>query len=134
MSFARFARLNVLSYISLRHLNDPSHRETFESAHSVILAIFASHAARHHESPRAIDAGRALGSELNQTIQRTPFAWLTFLRSNRLQALRGRSPSPGSADVIPDTNATIPEGGASPSGFVHRMVPFYASCLLEVSP
>lgn len=26
-----------------RHLNDPSHRETFESAHSVMLAIFAAH-------------------------------------------------------------------------------------------
>jgi hypothetical protein len=27
-----------------RHLSDASHRETFESAHSVVLAIFALHA------------------------------------------------------------------------------------------
>lgn len=25
-------------------MSDPSHRETYESAHSVVLAIFASHA------------------------------------------------------------------------------------------
>lgn len=30
--------------ISLRYLSDPSHRETFESAHSVVLGIFAAHA------------------------------------------------------------------------------------------
>ena len=27
-----------------RHLDDPSHRETYESAHSVVLAIFVAHA------------------------------------------------------------------------------------------
>lgn len=26
------------------HLNDPTHRETYESAHSVMLAIFSAHA------------------------------------------------------------------------------------------
>ncbi|KAG2113665.1 hypothetical protein BD769DRAFT_1490433 [Suillus cothurnatus] len=34
----------------LPHLSDTSHRETFESAHSVILAIFASHAQKASES------------------------------------------------------------------------------------
>lgn len=29
---------------SQSHLYDPSHRETFESAHSVMLSIFAAHA------------------------------------------------------------------------------------------
>lgn len=29
---------------NFRHLSEVSHRETFESAHSVILAVFASHA------------------------------------------------------------------------------------------
>lgn len=28
------------------HLSDPTHRETFESAHSVLLGIFATHAQR----------------------------------------------------------------------------------------
>lgn len=32
------------------HLSDASHRETFESAHSVVLAIFASHAQKASES------------------------------------------------------------------------------------
>ncbi|KAF7985593.1 hypothetical protein HWV62_3889 [Athelia sp. TMB] len=30
------------------HLNDPSHRETYESAHSVVLAMFAAHAQRRN--------------------------------------------------------------------------------------
>lgn len=34
----------------LPHLSDASHRETFESAHSVVLAIFASHAQKASES------------------------------------------------------------------------------------
>ena len=33
-----------------RHLFDPSHRETYESAHSVMLSIFASHARGAGES------------------------------------------------------------------------------------
>ncbi|TBU54621.1 hypothetical protein BD310DRAFT_1041642 [Dichomitus squalens] len=33
--------------LCLPHLWDPSHRETYESAHSVMLAIFASHARRN---------------------------------------------------------------------------------------
>lgn len=37
--------------LKCRHLDDTSHRETFESAHSVILAVLAAHAvkAEHHE-------------------------------------------------------------------------------------
>jgi hypothetical protein len=30
-----------------RHLSDPSDRGTYESAHSVVLSIFASHAQHH---------------------------------------------------------------------------------------
>ncbi|KAJ7645555.1 hypothetical protein DFH06DRAFT_1333196 [Mycena polygramma] len=33
--------------LSLPHLSDPSYRETYESSHSVVLAIFASHADHH---------------------------------------------------------------------------------------
>lgn len=39
---SRFARF-LLSEM-YRHLNDPTHRETYESAHSVMLAIFSAHA------------------------------------------------------------------------------------------
>lgn len=34
--------LVLIRLLSLRHLNDASHRETYESAHSTILAIFAA--------------------------------------------------------------------------------------------
>ncbi|KXN93401.1 hypothetical protein AN958_00325 [Leucoagaricus sp. SymC.cos] len=39
------------------HLSDPSHRETFESAHSVILAVFASHAQKQQCRPCADHSG-----------------------------------------------------------------------------
>jgi hypothetical protein len=37
-----------------RHLSDPSYRETYESAHSVILAIFALHAQRVGDGSGAV--------------------------------------------------------------------------------
>ena len=37
-------------YFNFSHLDDPSHRETYESAHSVILAVFAAHARAQSES------------------------------------------------------------------------------------
>ena len=37
-------------YFNFSHLDDPSHRETYESAHSVILAVFAAHARTQSES------------------------------------------------------------------------------------
>ncbi|OJA18468.1 hypothetical protein AZE42_04976 [Rhizopogon vesiculosus] len=41
----------------LPHLSDASHRESFESAHSVVLAIFASHAQKVSESTIQRDGG-----------------------------------------------------------------------------
>jgi len=38
----------------LPHLSDPSHRETYESAHSVVLAIFALHAQDVIDGPGAV--------------------------------------------------------------------------------
>ena len=40
-----------------RHLHDASHRETFESAHSVVLAIFAAHAQKATDSALSQDGG-----------------------------------------------------------------------------
>ncbi|VDC04494.1 unnamed protein product [Peniophora sp. CBMAI 1063] len=39
----------------LPHLNDPTHRETYELAHSVVLGVFASHARKHMGDP-SVDA------------------------------------------------------------------------------
>jgi hypothetical protein len=36
-----------------RFLDDPEHRETFEAAHSVVLAIFAAHTASEGQSQAA---------------------------------------------------------------------------------
>ncbi|KAI9443299.1 hypothetical protein H4582DRAFT_2118240 [Lactarius indigo] len=41
---------NVAFPLCLPHLNDASHRETYESAHSVILAVFAAHARAQPDS------------------------------------------------------------------------------------
>lgn len=44
--FSALSHSNILRYDS-SHLSDPSYRETYESSHSVVLAIFASHADHH---------------------------------------------------------------------------------------
>lgn len=41
---------NVVFPLCLPHLDDASHRETYESAHSVILAVFAAHARAQPET------------------------------------------------------------------------------------
>ncbi|KAF9010153.1 hypothetical protein BDQ17DRAFT_1299826 [Cyathus striatus] len=42
------------------HLFDPSHRETFESAHSVVLTIFASHAQKIQQQQKCEDVATAV--------------------------------------------------------------------------
>ena len=41
----------MTALLHFSHLDDASHRETYESAHSVILAVFAAHA---HAQPDSI--------------------------------------------------------------------------------
>lgn len=38
-----------------RYLSDPTHRETFESAHSVVLGMFAAHAQKVGEGELLLD-------------------------------------------------------------------------------
>lgn len=89
---------DALTPMPRRYLTDPSHRETFESAHSVVLAIFASHAQQqsHHQQKRVMNR-----LVIEPKIQ--AHAQVTDRRSN------------------------------SPTGFILRMIPFYAQCLIEVS-
>ncbi|KAF8904131.1 hypothetical protein CPB84DRAFT_1814520 [Gymnopilus junonius] len=104
------------------HLSDPSHRETFESAHSVVLAIFASHAQRQQSYP----AGTQISDD-----SETPS------RSSKILAGVMNSDN-GVKNVGPETEshsrvtATGDQSGLS-AAFVKRMVPFYASCLIDVS-
>lgn len=43
-------KIKPIDLLIFRHLFDPSHRETFESAHSVVLGIFAAHAQKVAEA------------------------------------------------------------------------------------
>lgn len=47
-SIPKISALGIL-ILPFSHLSDPSHRETYESSHSVMLAIFASHAQKANE-------------------------------------------------------------------------------------
>ncbi|KAG5638156.1 hypothetical protein H0H81_001541 [Sphagnurus paluster] len=71
------------------YLVDPSHRETFESAHSVILSIFTFHAQQR------------CGGDLFETQH---------------------------DERITESTSTSPDA----TQFVHRMIPYYAQCLIEV--
>lgn len=133
MSFARLARLDTFLHPLTRHLNDSQHRETFESAHSVILAIFASHAAQNYQRSGGLDASPTAEPGATQTMATSPFAWLKFVKGNKLRTLKERTSSSGSPEEVPEMNTVLPDAGASPNDFVRRMVPFYASCLLQVS-
>ncbi|KAH9927056.1 hypothetical protein B0H21DRAFT_826484 [Amylocystis lapponica] len=46
------------------HLSDPSHRETYESAHSVMLAVFASHAHRTGVDGQRVEPGAPAFAEV----------------------------------------------------------------------
>ncbi|OBZ71175.1 hypothetical protein A0H81_08652 [Grifola frondosa] len=50
--------------LCLPHLSDSSHRETYESAHSVMLAIFASHARRMGERDERASAAPAFAEQI----------------------------------------------------------------------
>ena len=113
-----FAHNELAAYFfsSLRHLSDSSHRETYESAHSVILSIFALHAQRQ---------------------QHTGKTESTNLPSGALNAERGDNKQ-GSEDGTVLTSISHPlreeteEESFDLAKFVKRMVPFYAQCLIEV--
>ncbi|TFK68447.1 hypothetical protein BDN72DRAFT_681562 [Pluteus cervinus] len=49
---------NFVFPICYPHLTDPSHRETFESAHSVILSIFSAHARGAHAPQAGVSSSK----------------------------------------------------------------------------
>ncbi|TFK24406.1 hypothetical protein FA15DRAFT_669639 [Coprinopsis marcescibilis] len=111
------------------HLYDASHRETFESSHSVILAIFASHA-QQHQQPH----GREDETEQSES----PLTWLNKARKRtRLTGQQLRERAKGDAEMNTAAGASKPNIGplrrGISTGFVQRMVPFYARCLIENS-
>lgn len=109
----------LISSIS-RYLTDSSHRETFESAHSVVLAIFASHAQQQQTSHplRLPETSNRLEANHNLT--------LSTELSGRLRGARDYQLPESSA-----TSSANPEDGQAT--FVQQTIPFYAQCLIKVS-
>ncbi|KAF8817202.1 hypothetical protein BYT27DRAFT_7205062 [Phlegmacium glaucopus] len=110
------------------HLYDPSHRETYESAHSVILSIFASHAQRQH-------TGDSVSDSSTQTSPTIPNSGTRVL-SGVLDAGGDGPKDEGTfTSIIPisDSHREAKEESIVAANFVKRMVPFYAQCLIENS-
>lgn len=117
--------LHTLTLLAPRYLTDSSHRETFESAHSVVLAIFASHAQQQQ-------TGLSLTIGLPIT-------------SNRLEANAILKSSTESNDrrgdardyQVPEISATRPPTPGNETHdsatFVQQTIPFYVQCLIKVS-
>ena len=98
-----------------RYLSDSSHRETHESAHSVILSIFALHAQRQ-QHPGKTKTTNVLSGVLNAG-----------------GGDNAHVPDDGKV-LTPISNPLreAEEESVDLANFVERMVPFYAQCLIEV--
>lgn len=111
------------------HLFCEDQRETFEAAHSTVLAIFASHAQQQQQR-----VGGAEGKGVSVT------SWVGRMRGRvcKVSRVQGRSASPppsaaakvASSSTEAETRAS--QGGSIDTDFVTKMVPFYAKCLIEV--
>ncbi|KAG6916031.1 hypothetical protein DXG01_008754 [Tephrocybe rancida] len=86
------------------YLSDPSHRETYESAHSVVLSIFSSHAEERHAG-NILDSGVAPVSGRRLIVSEAEHESRLYTQAVHLDS----------------------------ATFVQRMVPYYAQCLIENS-
>ena len=109
-----------------RYLSDSSHRETYESAHSVILSIFALHAQRQQQQ----HTGKTKTTNNN---------FLSGVVTNAGGRGEDNKHKHGLEDGKVFTPISNPLGEAEEeesvdllANFVERMVPFYAQCLIEV--
>lgn len=59
-----------ISFYAFSHLSNSTYRETYESAHSVMLAVFAAHAQKASQlpAPRLATSGGNLASYISQII------------------------------------------------------------------
>ena len=120
-------RISCLPFFFLkkRYLSDSSHRETYESAHSVILSIFALHAQRQQQH-----TGKTKTTNNN---------FLSGVVINAGARGEDNKHKHGFEDGKVFTPISNPLGEAEEeesvdllANFVERMVPFYAQCLIEV--
>ena len=130
--------MHPLTSLLFRYLSDPSHRETYESAHSVILSIFASHVQRQQYTGNSISDFSAQTSPTTATIVRNTPSRRTSVISGVLNAGGDNKHSPEderaftSAVPISNSHKEAEEESLVSANFVKRMVPFYAQCLIEV--
>jgi hypothetical protein len=135
---------------SYRHLFDASHRETFESAHSTVLAIFACHAQQQQQlqqqQPSQYPLSHPSGGGDSAECMLT---WVNKVRSmspgqqlrDRAAAESDRSSSSSSESRgRPNMHTRNNRRGGRPkkttisTEFVKMLVPFYAQCLVDVRP
>ena len=132
----------MLMVLPNRHLSDPSHRETYESAHSVILAIFAAHAQRQQQHLAGDDSSgllrNASKNPVSSTANKAKYLTDQQCKVSLLSAAMKCDDETKSKNVgtggegsvrqpITDNEAVVS------ATFVQRMVPFYSKCLIEVS-
>ncbi|KAJ2926403.1 hypothetical protein H1R20_g10695, partial [Candolleomyces eurysporus] len=129
------------------HLFDASHRETFESAHSTVLAIFACHAQQQQQLQQSQRSYPAQCLDGNGDSADAMFAWFNKVRSmSPGQQLRDRAAAesdrsgPSSSESRGRSNAhprSKKRGGPKKTmistEFVKMLVPFYAGCLVDNS-
>jgi len=109
--------LNSLLWFFFSHLSDPTHRETYESAHSVVLSIFASYAQRQQQ---CLSGNRI--TRRNQT--------LSNKSKHKQQNLATKLYS---AVIGPEASIQSEDESSLSATFIQRMIPFYSSCLIDVS-
>ncbi|KAF8969004.1 hypothetical protein BDZ97DRAFT_1797362 [Flammula alnicola] len=116
------------------HLSDPSHRETYESAHSVVLSIFASHAQRQQQdlagdrTSEPCQTSITLGKPRYLNDQHFASKVLSgVIKSDRENKNAGHEGELAARKPIRSEESTIT------ATFVKHMVPFYAKCLIDVS-
>ncbi|PPQ69303.1 hypothetical protein CVT24_001669 [Panaeolus cyanescens] len=101
------------------HLSDPSHRETYESSHSVVLAIFASHAQRQQADYAG--AHNIAFSDIESSDPENQASPGGDQESKPLKRLQDSRKLPMKSQARLSTD------------FFKRMVPFYAECLIDNS-
>ncbi|CAA7269122.1 unnamed protein product [Cyclocybe aegerita] len=123
------------------HLSDPSHRETYESAHSVILAIFASHAQRQQQYSTGARSSEPIPATSSEPKTVSLSAKQRFLSDQGYasRVLSGvidstkLSKNVGTEGESSSKKANRSDDAALSAKFVERMVPFYAKCLIDNS-
>ncbi|KAF9561067.1 hypothetical protein CPC08DRAFT_635895 [Agrocybe pediades] len=108
------------------HLTDSTHRETYESAHSVVLSIFASYAQRQQQNV-----------PLNVSSDRTSASLSKKKKAKHIPNLQHGFAAKLYSTVIgsekKEANIQSQDESSLSATFIQRMIPFYASCLIDNS-